>query len=87
MGATSEYLVTPFILTCELKREFGIKSEVLTIYICKLDLQVGISNGLHHFIWEALENMGCRQRRPFPARSNLIIIFLLLNILYVPDFV
>ena len=32
---------------------------VLTIYTGKLEIQVGKSNGPHHFIWEASENMGC----------------------------
>ena len=36
---------------------------VLTIYTGKPEIQVGKSNGPHHFIWEASENMGCDLRR------------------------
>ena len=36
---------------------------VLTIYMGKPEIQVGKSNGPHHFIWEASENMGCDLRR------------------------
>ena len=32
---------------------------VLTIYTGKPEIRVGKSNGPHHFIWEASENMGC----------------------------
>ena len=47
---------------------------VLTIYTGKPEIQVGKSNGPHHFIWEASENMGCDLRwcnkfifLPFPV--------------------
>ena len=36
---------------------------VLTTYTGKPEIQVGKSNGPHHFIWEASENMGCDLRR------------------------
>ena len=36
---------------------------VFTIYTGKPEIQVGKSNGPHHFIWDASENMGCDLRR------------------------
>ena len=32
---------------------------VITIYLGKLEILVGKSNGLRHFVWEASEKMGC----------------------------
>ena len=35
---------------------------VLTIYMGNPEIPVGKSNGSRHFIWEALETMGCHLR-------------------------
>ena len=57
---------------------------VLTIYTGKLEIQVGKSNGPHHFSQEASENMGCDLRRCdainlffYPFKSVQLILDLL----------
>ena len=57
---------------------------VLTIYTGKPEIQVGKSNGPHHFIWEASEFMGCDLRRCdainlffYPFKSVQLILDLL----------
>ena len=40
----------------------GPKPGVLTIYMEKLEILVGKSNGSHDLVWEGSENMGCDLR-------------------------
>ena len=40
----------------------GERAVVLTIYMRKSKSPLGKSNGLHHSVWEASENMGCDLR-------------------------
>ena len=47
---------------------------VLTIYMGKPEIQVGKSNGPHHFIWEASENMGCDLRRHHFKYNSFIFL-------------
>ena len=43
----------------------GPKPGVVTIYMEKLEILVGKSNGSHHLVWEGSENMGCDLRGCF----------------------
>ena len=50
--------------TYQVKKSVSLKKllpepGVLTIYIGKLEIPMGNSNGSPHSVWEALENMGC----------------------------
>jgi len=46
----------------------------LPIYMAKLEIAVGKSNGLYHSVWEASENMGCDL-----CQCNFSVLFSLLR--------
>ena len=66
--------ISPKNLWQERLKGRGTVKGYLTIYMAKLEIPVGKSNGLHLSVWETSENVGCDM-----CQCNFSVLFSLLR--------